>query len=345
MGKITKTRHPSKIEQYNIESLTKGILSFDIPSLARAITLIESNLEKHLGLSQTLLHRILPFTGNSIRIGITGAPGVGKSTFIESFGTYLCEIGKKVAILAIDPTSSVSKGSVLGDKTRMERLSRYPNAFIRPSPSGGALGGVARKTRETILLCEAAGFDVIIVETIGVGQSEIVVRSMVDFFLLLIPPGGGDELQGFKKGSVEIADAIIVNKADGNNIHLANITKQEYLQALRYLLPATEGWTTAVLTASALENLGIEDVWKIIQDFVDNTKNSGAFDRRRKEQSLNWMHLLLRDYILDSFYRHSKVKAILNEMELDVLNGKITPTAAFRKIIYSMKNENFIGFE
>jgi LAO/AO transport system kinase len=340
-----KTKHIPKIEQYNLESLTKGILASDIPALARSITLVESNLKNHINLAQTLLHKILPFTGNSVRIGITGAPGVGKSTFIESFGTYLCEIGKKVAILAVDPTSSISKGSVLGDKTRMERLSRYPNAFIRPSASGGALGGVARKTREAILLCEAAGFDIIIVETVGVGQSEIVVRSMVDFFLLLISPGGGDELQGFKKGSVELADAIAVNKADGENINLANITKNEYLQALHYLLPATEGWKTPVVTVSALTNVGIVDIWNIIQDFLDNVKTSGVFERRRKEQSLNWMHTLLRDYLLTSFYNHSKVKSILQEMERGVIEGKITPTTAVKEIIDTMKNENIISLE
>ncbi len=340
-----RTKHIPKIEQYNLENLTKGILASDIPALARSITLVESNLKNHINLAQTLLHKILPFTGNSIRIGITGAPGVGKSTFIESFGTYLCEIGKKIAILAVDPTSSISKGSVLGDKTRMERLSRYPNAFIRPSASGGTLGGVARKTREAILLCEAAGFDIIIVETVGVGQSEIVVRSMVDFFLLLISPGSGDELQGFKKGSVELADAIAINKADGENINLANVTKNEYLQALHYLLPATEGWKTPVVTVSALTNVGIIDIWNIIQDFIDNVKSSGVFERRRKEQSLNWMHTLLRDYLLTSFYNHSKVKSILQEMEQGVIEGKITPTAAVKEIIDTMKNENIISFE
>lgn len=342
---MAKTEHLPKIEHYNLESLTKGILASDIPTLARSITLVESNLKKHLHLAQALLHKILPFTGNSIRIGITGAPGVGKSTFIESLGTYICEIGKKIAVLAVDPTSSISKGSVLGDKTRMERLSRYPNAFIRPSASGGALGGVARKTREAILLCEAAGFDTIIVETVGVGQSEIVVRSMVDFFLLLIPPGGGDELQGFKKGSVELADAIVINKADGINIHQANITKREYQQALHYLLPATEGWKTPVLTVSALTNVGVTDIWSIIQNFIDSTKNSGVFEHRRKEQSLNWMHTLLRDYLLDSFYNHPKVKSILEEMERGVTEGKITPTTAVKEIIDTMKNENFISLE
>jgi len=326
-----------------IEDYLKGILNSDITILSRAITLVESNLPEHNKLAQELLTKIIPYSGNSIRVGITGSPGVGKSTFIEQLGLYLCEKGHKVAVLAVDPSSPISRGSILGDKTRMERLANHPNAFIRPSPSGGALGGVARKTRESILLCESAGFDVVFVETVGVGQSEILVRSMVDFFLLLILPGGGDELQGFKKGSVELADAIVINKADGDNLNLAKITMREYQQAIHYLNNATEGWETKILLASALKNIGVKEVWEIIQEFKGKTFESGVFQVRRREQTLEWFYSLIKETLLNSFFQNPKVVKILPELEEKIFAGRLTPTLAVEQLMGEVKNENFIG--
>jgi LAO/AO transport system kinase len=323
----------SKTKELTIYDYVNGILSDNRTILAQAITLVESNAPKHAGMGQDVLGKILHKTGKSIRIGITGSPGVGKSTFIESFGTYLCDNGNKVAVLAIDPSSNRSRGSILGDKTRMEQLSRYPNAFIRPSPSGGTLGGVARKTRETIMLCEAAGFDIIIVETIGVGQSEITVRSMVDFYLLLILPGGGDELQGLKKGAVELADAIAINKADGDNIQTANLTKEQYKQAVHYLLPATEGWETQVLTCSGLTNQGIEQLWNLIKEFEKKTKKSDVFDLRRKEQALDWVNAMLDETLKSRFYSNPKVVKKKIEIDKKLLEGKITPTNAVNELM------------
>lgn len=332
-------------KKLTLEDYIKGIIDSDISILARAITLIESNLLSDFHLAQELLNRVLHLMGNSIRIGITGAPGVGKSTFIDRFGYHLCNLNHKVAVLAIDPSSSISKGSILGDKTRMELLSQHPNSFIRPSPSGGTLGGVARKTRESLLICEASGFDVIIVETIGVGQSEIAVRSMVDFFLLLISPGGGDELQGFKKGSVEIADAIVVNKADKDNIKLAELTQKEYMQALHYLNPPTEGWGTKVYIASALENRGISELWEVVNNFVRVTKENGVFQRRRNQQSLDWLHSLIREHLLDTFYKNYKIQQILPTIEKEVFAQRLTPTKAVEIIFKEIGDEDIIGYK
>lgn len=330
-------------KRLTLNEYINGIKNSDISILARAITLIESNLSSDFHLAQELLNKILPLTGDSIRIGITGSPGVGKSTFIDKFGYYLCNLNHKVAVLAIDPSSSISKGSILGDKTRMELLTQHPNSFIRPSASGGSLGGVARKTRESILLCEASGFDVIIIETIGVGQSEIAVRSMVDFFLLLIPPGGGDELQGFKKGSVEIADAIVVNKADQDNLKLAELTQKEYTQALHYLNSPTEGWKTKVYTVSALENRGISDIWTVIKNFVRVTKENGVFQKRRNLQALDWLHNLIHQHLLDTFYNNDRVQQILPFIEKEVFAQRLTPTKAVEIIFKEIGNAGIIG--
>lgn len=326
--------------RFPLNDYLNGIINSDVTFLSRAITLVESNLHSDFELAQELLNKILPYTGKSIRIGITGAPGVGKSTFIDRLGYYLCNKNHKVAVLAIDPSSSISKGSILGDKTRMELLSQHPNSFIRPSPSAGSLGGVARKTRESILLCEAAGFDCIIVETIGVGQSEIAVRSMVDFFLLVIQPGGGDELQGFKKGSVEIADLIVINKADGENRKLAELTQREYSNALHYLSPTSEGWAPKVVLASAFENFGIVEIWNIINNFIQITESNGSFHRRRKEQLLNWLDSLIKDKLLEAFYNNPKVIQNLSEIEQKVFNEQLTPTKAVEQLFFMLNNEN-----
>ena len=317
----------------NPKDYADGVLSGDRTILARTITLIESNTEKHINTAQEVLRELLPHTGNSVRIGITGSPGAGKSTFIEALGTMLCKQGHKVAVLAIDPSSTRSKGSILGDKTRMEKLSREDNAFIRPSPSGGTLGGVARKTRETILVCEAAGFDVILIETVGVGQSEITVRSMVDFFLLVLLPGAGDELQGIKKGAVELADGIAVNKADGDNKIRAELTRESYKQAIHYIMPATEGWNTEIYTCSATEHTGIEELWAGIMKYIDTTKNSGIFSSRRNEQLLEWVYNMVEDEIKNRFWSNPEVAGIKPKIEHDVLSGKMPPTVAVKKLL------------
>lgn len=326
--------HKKKIQ---VKDYIDAILSGDRIILAKAITLIESNSENHREDAQSILQGILPHSGNSIRIGITGSPGAGKSTLIDSLGNTLCDSGHKVAVLAIDPSSSISKGSILGDKTRMERLSRHERSFIRPSPSGGTLGGVARKTRETILLCEAAGFDTILIETIGVGQSETAVRSMVDFFLLMILPGGGDELQGIKKGTVEMADAVIINKADGENLNLADITRQSYENALHYLYPPVEGWKVPVLKTSAINDQGVNEVWSLIISFVDFCQKSDLINIRRKLQLRNWVFSMVEDEIMDRFYNNSSIKQLIPEIERDLLNAKITPLLAAQKLL-----ENFL---
>lgn len=332
-SKKSKSKKNIKTKKITTDDFVNGVLEDNRTVLAQAITLIESNSPRHIEKAQELLGKILHKSGKSIRIGITGAPGVGKSTFIESFGTYLCEQGHKVAVLAIDPSSSRSRGSILGDKTRMENLSRNPNAFIRPSPSGGTLGGVTRKTRESIMLCEAAGFDIIIVETIGVGQSEITVRTMVDFYLLLILPGGGDELQGIKKGAVELADAIAINKTDGDNIKTANLTKEQYKQAVHYLLPATEGWETQVLTCSGLKDQGIEQLWNLIKDYEKKTRKTGMFELRRKEQTVDWVYAMVEETLKNRFYGNSKVEKKRIEIDKKLLEGKITPTNAVTELM------------
>ncbi len=290
--------------------------------LSQAITLIESSLPAHLETARSLIARCMPFAGKSVRIGVTGVPGVGKSTFIETFGKLLTSLGRIPAVLAIDPSSERSRGSILGDKTRMELLSTDPQAFIRPSPSGGSLGGVARKTRETIILCEAAGFDTIIVETVGVGQSETAVHSMVDFFLLLMLPGAGDELQGIKRGIMEMADAIAINKADGSNIDKAGLARTQYEGALHLFPPPASGWLPRVQTCSSFYNEGIEGIWKMILEYESFTKKSGFFFHRRNEQARYWMYETINTRLRDIFYEDEGVKNTLGQLEAEVLNHK-----------------------
>jgi len=301
-------------------------------ALAKAITLVESSLASHREAAQKLLEALLPFTGNSIRIGVSGVPGVGKSTFIEAFGQRLVDSGHRLAVLAVDPSSPMAGGSIMGDKTRMEALSRSEQVFIRPSPSGGALGGVAQKTRESVLLCEAAGYDVILVETVGVGQSEFQVAGMVDFFMLLMLPGGGDELQGIKKGIMELAHALVINKADGDAARLAAITESQYQSALS-LLHRGSHWTPEVCRCSALEGQGLEEIWGMIERFVSSSKELGDFQAQRERQSRQWMHQLVQTMLLDRLTSSAAVRAALPALEEDVEGQRITPLAAARRVL------------
>jgi LAO/AO transport system kinase len=305
-----------------------GVLNRDGLMLAKTITLIESTLAAHQELARTIVDLLLPHTGRSIRVGITGVPGAGKSTFIERFGTMLTGRGHRVAVLAIDPSSSRSGGSILGDKTRMEKLAIDPNAFIRPSPSSGTLGGVGRRTREAMLVCEAAGYDVVIIETMGVGQSETTVASMVDFFLVLMIAGAGDELQGIKKGVLEVADTIVINKADGDNLVRAESAQKEYQSALNMLMPASPNWRPPVLTCSAVEGKGIDTIWQTILDHRDKLTNSGELAEKRKTQDLDWMSFLLDDGLRQWFYTSPHVKEALPQLRKDVEEKKTSPTAA-----------------
>lgn len=310
----------------------ESILAGNRRALAKAITLVESRRSDDREAAQALLSDILPNTGHSIRIGITGVPGVGKSTFIECFGQALTRAGHRVAVLAVDPSSPIAGGSILGDKTRMEHLSRDPNAFIRPSPAGDALGGVALKTRESLLLCEAAGFDVILVETVGVGQSEHLVAGMVDFFLVLMLPGGGDELQGIKKGILELADAIVINKADGPSALLAKTTQQHYAGAMS-LLRHRPDWTPEVLTCSALHGDGVDAVWEMIVRFREALSGNGALSEKRAEQNLAWLNQLINELLLRDLRSHSGVAAALPEVEREVRNTTLTPLQGAQKIL------------
>jgi LAO/AO transport system kinase len=312
----------------SVEAYVEGVLSGNRMILSRAITLIESQLPSDKILSQQVLEQILPHAGRAIRIGITGVPGVGKSTFIEVFGKQLTASGKKLAVLAIDPTSQLSKGSIMGDKTRMEELAHDPLAYIRPSPSGGSLGGVANKTRETMLLCEAAGFDVVIVETVGVGQSETLVKGMVDFFLLLMLAGAGDELQGIKKGIMEMADAVVITKADGENHPATQRAVVEYQNAFHLFPPAENGWFPQVKTCSALEKRGLNEIWEMISDYYTLVKSNGAYLQNRQRQNLEWMHSLIRYALEEQFYHHSEIKEKLPEIESNVQNEKWLPIRA-----------------
>lgn len=305
-----------------------GVLKSDPTIVGRAITLVESNAPAHQELAQQLLAKLLPHTGGSRRIGITGIPGAGKSTFIETFGSQLIAEGHRVAVLAIDPSSSVSGGSILADKLRMEKLSRQPEAFIRPSPSGGSLGGVTRKTREAILVCEAAGFDVVIVETVGVGQNEVAVRSMVDFFLVLMIAGAGDEMQGIKKGVIELADALVINKADGDNRARAMAAQAEMQRVLHYLHPTTPGWTTVAALASALTGEGVAEVWRVAENFFATVRASGELERRRRTQAVEWMHALIGESLRTRFYASALVRDRLPGVEQAVAAGQKPPLAA-----------------
>lgn len=318
-----------------IKELVDGVLSGNRGQLARAITLVESNAEQHFHKAQELLQKLLAHSGKAIRIGITGVPGAGKSTFIEAFGTYLCDLGLRVAVLAIDPSSSLSGGSILGDKTRMEQLSRNPRAFIRPSPTAGKLGGVHRKTREAMLICEAAGFDVILIETVGVGQSEVIIRDMVDFFMLLVLTGAGDELQGMKKGIMELADAVLVHKADGANKVKAEQTRKEYGRILHFLQPATKGWSSKAYTCSSLTGEGIKEIWEVIRDFEAKGKSSGVFSERRKGQQRDWIYSLITDQLHYSFFHHPEVKIKLPQLENEVMAGEKTAASAVEILFHT----------
>ena len=324
-AKAIKSRRQKKP---SVNDLVKGITSGNITSLSRAITLIESTNPKHSKKAHQIITACLPHANNSIRIGITGVPGVGKSTFIEALGIYITKKDKKVAVLAVDPSSTLSKGSILGDKTRMEDLVKIKNAFIRPSPSGDTLGGVARKTRETIILCEAAGFDTILIETVGVGQSETAVHSMVDFFLLLKLAGAGDELQGIKRGIIEMADAIVINKADGENIKAAKSAKLEFNRALHLYPEKESGWTPKTALCSALKNEGIANVWEMVQDYMYKTKSNTYFETHRKNQNTFWLLQTIEERLKSRFYNRSEIKTEL-QAQIDLIEaGKTTPFAA-----------------
>lgn len=314
-----------------IDLLVEGVLAGDRARLARAITLVESRAPKHRPLARELMQKILPHSGGALRVGMTGTPGAGKSTFIEAMGLYLCGLGKKVAVLAVDPSSSINGGSILGDKTRMEALCREENAFIRPSPSGKSLGGVAARTREALLLCEAAGYDVIMVETVGVGQSETAVRTMTDFFLLLQIAGGGDELQGIKKGVIELADAIVVNKADGDNKTRAKQARAEFSRILQVLHPFTPGWTPCALTCSALHNEGMSGIWDLILQFQRELSESGVFEDRRKAQNIDWFRSLLHQGVVDRFTAEHRDQ--IEEMECAVAQGDLPVSTALDRLL------------
>lgn len=318
----------------SIEDYVGGVLAGDRALLARAITLIESNSPAHQEMAQEVLRKLQQQQKQieSVRVGITGPPGVGKSTFIESFGCYLCKEGRRVAVLAIDPSSSLSRGSILGDKTRMERLSQEPNCYIRPSPSGGTLGGVARKSRETIAVCEAFGFDTILVETVGVGQSETTVRSMVDFFLVLLLTGAGDELQGIKKGIIELADALLVTKADGENATRAEAMRIELMRLLHFLTPATPGWRPQAMTCSAVHEKGIDSVWQNIRAYCETTKNNGFFTERRRRQSVEWLRSMVHEHLEETFYRNPAVSGAAGEIERQVADGTLPVSTAVKQL-------------
>jgi LAO/AO transport system kinase len=317
----------------SVEEYVKGILKGDRVTLSRAITLIESTLSTDQHLSEKVIERVLPYSGKSIRIGITGVPGVGKSTFIESFGKLLVDRGYKLAVLTIDPSSQKSHGSILGDKTRMESLASDKRAYIRPSPAGTALGGVSAKTREAMILCEAAGFNVVLIETVGVGQSEIAVKGMVDFFLLLMLAGAGDELQGIKKGIIEICDALVINKADGENIDAAKRAKREYSNAL-HLFPAKEnGWFPKVMVCSALNKNGLEEIWEMIEGFGEKMNTNGFFEFNRQEQRANWMHEHIR-YLLESrFYQDDTIKEKIQYLVPYIKSGQQSAIGKARELV------------
>ncbi len=309
------------------EDYVRGVLARDPGVLGRAITLVESNAPAHQRQAQEVLAALLPHTGKARRVGLTGIPGAGKSTFIEAFGLRLAEQGRRVAVLAIDPSSAVTGGSILGDKVRMEKLCRHPNAFIRPSPSGGSLGGVTRKTREAILVCEAAGYDVVLVETVGVGQNEVAVRAMVDAFVVLLIAGAGDEMQGIKKGVIELADLLVINKADGDNLPRCTAALAEMKRVLHYLRHATEGWQTTVQTASARTGDGVADVWATLGQFFTTGERTGSTARRRREQAVAWMHALIEEHLRAGFYGAEPVQARQAEIENAVANGALAPMA------------------
>ncbi len=336
--------HPASVNPYlkkkprkrqlSVAEFVEGIVKGDVTVLSQSVTLVESVRPEHQTVAQEVIERCLPYSGNSIRVGISGVPGAGKSTSIDVFGLHVLEqYGGKLAVLAIDPSSERSKGSILGDKTRMEKLSVHPKSFIRPSPSAGSLGGVARKTRETIVLCEAAGFDKIFVETVGVGQSETAVHSMVDFFLLIQLAGTGDELQGIKRGIMEMADGIVINKADGDNLEPAKLAATQFRNAL-HLFPAPEsGWTPQVLTYSGFYNRGVKEIWDMIYQYIDFVKKNGYFEYRRNEQSKYWMYETINEHLRDSFYHNPHIEEMLERKERQVLQGNLSSFVAAKDLL------------
>ena len=320
--------------QLSVADMVEGIVKGDVTILSQAVTLVESVNPDHQAKAQEVIEKCLPYSGNSIRVGISGVPGAGKSTSIDVFGTHVLEEhGGKLAVLAIDPSSERTKGSILGDKTRMEKLSQHPKSFIRPSPSAGSLGGVARKTRETIILCEAAGFDKIFVETVGVGQSETACHSMVDFFLLLQVAGTGDELQGIKRGIMEISDGIVINKCDGENVDRCHMAATNYRNALHFFPKPESGWLPKVLCYSGFYGTGVKEVWDMIYEYIDFVKHNGYFQYRRNEQSKYWMYETINEQLHRSFYNNPEIKVMMKNAELAVLNGEKTSFAAAGELL------------
>ena len=322
------------------EEITTGIRSGSRVLLGQAITLIESTRSDHQALAQNVIARLMkevPVDSTTLRVGITGAPGVGKSTFIEALGVHLLEKGRRVAVLAIDPTSTISRGSILGDKTRMDRLSVAAGAFVRPSPSGDSLGGVARKTRETILLVEAAGYDTVLVETVGVGQSEVAVHRMTDMFVLLLLPGAGDELQGIKRGIVEMADLLVVNKADGEHLNLARQAQRHYSNAIHLLPAKPNDWTPQVLTCSAQNGQGIPELWAAITAYYAHTQQNNSFAENRRQQARYWLKEALQNGLQAMFQVHADTQAMLGKLEPEVLAGRLSPFAAAEQVLQSFK--------
>ena len=322
-----------KRRQLTTDDYVNGILEGNISILSQAITLVESNNREHYAQAQEIIERCLPYAGRSMRVGITGVPGAGKSTFIEAVGGMVTELGHKLAVLAIDPSSERSGGSILGDKTRMETICNNPKVFIRPSPSAGSLGGVARKTRESVVLCEAAGFDVIFIETVGVGQSETAVHSMVDIFMLLQISGAGDELQGIKRGIMEMADVVAITKADGDNRHRAELARAQIFNALKLFPPTESEWTPQVLTCSSVSGKGIGDVWNMVEDFIRHTKANGFFQANRNRQSKYWMYESINEALKSSFYGSEEIASLLPQYEADVLADKVSSFVAAKRLL------------
>ena len=330
-GQHASSYRPVRRKTYTVQEMAEGVLKRDRTIIGRSITLLESNNPQHVKQAQELLQILLPHTGKSVRVGITGTPGVGKSTFIEAAGMKILERGYRLAVLAVDPSSNVTGGSILGDKTRMEKLATAEGAFIRPSPSGGNLGGVARKTRETMLLCEAAGYDFILVETVGVGQSEITVRHMVDFFLLLQMPGAGDELQGIKRGIMELADAVLVNKADVDKLR-AEVSRSDYERALHYLPPATPTWHAVARACSAYTGQGIDEILDDIENFTAQMRANGIFENRRKEQNIGWLEDMINEKLQYHFFHNAEIERALPRVKKEVAEGRLPATAAVYKL-------------
>jgi len=339
MTTSSKGKGRSAGQPYVPAELVAGIRRKDIAALSKAITLVESTKPEHQAIANSIIESCLSQKKETLRIGITGVPGVGKSTFIEGFGKMLTQMGKKVAVLTVDPTSSKTKGSILGDKTRMQELVQDPNAFIRPSPSGDSLGGVTGKTRESIILLEAAGYDTIIIETVGVGQSETAVHSMVDFFLLLKLSGAGDELQGIKRGIMEMADAVAINKADGENLKAAKLAEVEFRRALQLFPPKENGWIPKVTRCSALENTGLEAIWDIIKKFTETSKKDGFFERNRQEQNTSWLLQHIEQSLKNDFNRDAKIKKMLPDLEQKVMEGSLSPFNAAQQLLDVYRNK------